>query len=891
VKILGHGGADILPSTKFSYNNNPPYAANKFDEWGFYKSDYPESTNVPGSGSFYYDESSEPITNSRKITEISADHTDAWSLSSITTALGSKIAIEYEPNDYAQSVYNDYNAFGIENIERVSIDRVKVSFKEKGISLDRYFSIAQMINIKAFITSVYTAVLQFRSVPDFYIESNTISEVHDDYIIVNSPSLNELLRVGRTITIESQNRSLYPYFISGVVSGPDMASTKFAGGIRVKSISVTQINGVDVTMYEYKNPATSASSGVTSYKPFNVVGVHYPTDVEVFNDFLSKDEYKQERVLLIRHKTKFQKYLNQLNEKVYMHGREAPAPGVIYEFVSVKNKYNSQILDNYTVNQFEVFKEPMISREKTEFGTPAQQRAMVTIQNNSIGVGNLKKVMLYSSSGNSMLHERQYGYLSDDQTTDFESPILAQGQGIVEQSFHKYIAVKDYINHGYVQNEGYTNIETVSSSEKAIVTKRKDFSNALTSIEEINYKTANTSATQYQAFDFFSGQPLKVVTNDSYGNSYVSETLPAYSLVQNGNAVYPSMGLKLRNPFNKHMITQEAATYVYKINGSGIPIGFVSAAIQTWSDQIPSLEPGEFLSQANAQSGIWRKHASFSFIGDNTPTQGDGLFPLVNNTLPVFSAWHINSPVPEKWQKNNEITLYNVHSHALEAKDLNEQYAATKMSFDQSRVIATVTNAEYREFGYSNAEERPAGDLFGHDVVQNSTVYAPVAHTGAKALSVEPGARAFTFYMAPKQRTYHVSVWSSQPTCAFKYKFDFNSQANTATLKNSGRAGNWYLLEADIPVTESWDGIEIWCEANGATTYFDDFRVHPMDASMTSYVYNEWGELSHILDNNNLYTKFEYDGMGRLKSTYKETFSHGTVRTNEHKYHYARQQD
>jgi hypothetical protein len=93
-------------------------------------------------------------------------------------------------------------------------------------------------------------------------------------------------------------------------------------------------------------------------------------------------------------------------------------------------------------------------------------------------------------------------------------------------------------------------------------------------------------------------------------------------------------------------------------------------------------------------------------------------------------------------------------------------------------------------------------------------------------------------------------------------------------------------------VTESWSRVEIWCEADAGTTYFDDFRVHPVDAGMSSYVYNAWDELTHILDKNNLYTEYRYDEIGRLKSTHKETFqtsygNYGVAKISETVYNYG----
>jgi YD repeat-containing protein len=46
--------------------------------------------------------------------------------------------------------------------------------------------------------------------------------------------------------------------------------------------------------------------------------------------------------------------------------------------------------------------------------------------------------------------------------------------------------------------------------------------------------------------------------------------------------------------------------------------------------------------------------------------------------------------------------------------------------------------------------------------------------------------------------------------------------------------------------------------------------IRPVASSITGYVYNEWDELTAIIGNNGLATKFEYDAAGRLIKTYSE---------------------
>ena len=74
---------------------------------------------------------------------------------------------------------------------------------------------------------------------------------------------------------------------------------------------------------------------------------------------------------------------------------------------------------------------------------------------------------------------------------------------------------------------------------------------------------------------------------------------------------------------------------------------------------------------------------------------------------------------------------------------------------------------------------------------------------------------------------------------------------------------------------------------------FDDFRVAPLMATITSKVYDpRTNNLLYSLDNDNLFTQYEYTPTGRLKTVYQETLD-GTgnptpkKRIKEYDYNYA----
>ena len=83
----------------------------------------------------------------------------------------------------------------------------------------------------------------------------------------------------------------------------------------------------------------------------------------------------------------------------------------------------------------------------------------------------------------------------------------------------------------------------------------------------------------------------------------------------------------------------------------------------------------------------------------------------------------------------------------------------------------------------------------------------------------------------------------------------------------------WQRLDSTITVPPSATSVEI-ALLNGNTTpaFFDDIRFHPVDANMSSYVYDPVTlRLAAELDENNYATIYEYDQEGQLARVKRET--------------------
>jgi len=885
VKFLGKGGADLLPPTLFTYSDlNPNYEQGKYDDWGYYKSDF--EIAVEGY--------------TRKTSPESANGLKAWSLQSIESPVGAKIIVDYEPRVYGRSVYNDFSVFSIDAIEAHTVDgQSKISFKEKGINLSKWFTNNSEIKVNAFIVSHNSSQIQLSEQIYTGNSSDRVTEIGSDYIIVTSNQLR---------TAITPSDGFQPYLISGFIQSSDTNADKFAGGVRVKSIALVGDNESNLTDYTYNSPSSNNSSGVTSFKPYTMPTVQYPVEWTFLDEIeaRSKDSdksasyregFRNQLKDLTISRNSFLKLMSESIRDLLIYTREAPSPGAIYEYVTVRKSTNGIAHDNYTIHHFKVFASDMISRYAASYvPVPAISAvpSTVTLTNNATDIASILDVKTYNSS-NAPINTIKYGYLYDDKDEDFELSIQNKKQGIIQQSFQKYITLRVYkvdaesngsvdvlLGNGNQNPSAYTTY----SQDMVVITTRKDRSNVLTSIEETDHKKGLVSRKENHAFDFYSGQVIKELSTESYGHKVISETLPAYAVKDaEGANVYAGMGLKIFDLKNKHMLAQSAASYSYIANDVLQPVGLLSTAIQTWSDEV------SILGQTTPQLNIWRKYSSYQWNGqqaineDGSYPVGEWLTPAPANQLYLPFNWR-NLSLNTNWEKMGSITLYDVFSHALEAEDINGNFASTRMDPKQERVIAGATNAAYKEMAYSGTEYSMGNSVAEGGVDRGAGSPTVVtAHTGDYSLLVNTNTIGYNYLLEPDgdkpMKKYKASVWLYVPgegesqtelnkvQLYYSVHGDIQKEVHATSQKNKSKS--WYLLELDIiPQGQEVITVGVRNLANRGA-YFDDFRVHPLDAGMTSYVYDQvTGELSDVLDGNNFYTHYQYDAMGRLIRTTRE---------------------
>ena len=889
IQFLGKGGADAIPPMSFDYGiNNPDYQQEYYDMWGYYK----DLSN-------YQDSENENVK--RLTTTASAQETDAWSLTRLVTSLGSEIVIDYESDTYDEVVLATQQLLRIKTFERIDKHTFKISCHESN-------DLTEILSTKSLNSTVIggyrwanasnlecdsgfgdcemgtASTRAGESVFSVNGSNSQVVAVHNDYIIVKDSELSEKLNASKVDidrrvaacckgNVLCNNNDDYPirnckvyfegdfdFILGGYIYTGQQQVGYPGGGIRVSSITVSESKGAQRTRYNY-------TDGTTSYEPFGMI-----------EPIITSSDILGEPTEFLRNF--FKKKSTSEYSPLLANAREVPPPGVIYGKVTVieEAQYGDQDpvpVGGASVYHFQTFEENMVQRDTRpcEGCTSTKQGRAITFRDYTTRVGALKKVEQYGTEGQ-LLSETVNHYLYDEaDKARYKEALLDRyaGQGLISQVVNERRIVE-------IDGKDY---------DQVLLTAREEYPALIVGSTTTNHKTGITTRNRNLAFDFFSGQPTEVLSEDSYGSKYVTVTTPAYRL-------YDRMGLKTEDVENKHMLSQKAERVTYKINDNFsfqnfpqtdyIPQGLVSASVQTWSDQVPTYDRQE-QNATGQQANVWRKHRSLQWIGEGVPLQQDGTASV--DDFELFKDWHYTPPAegqPEppasdpQWEEQSRITRYDVYSHPLEVRDVNQDFAATQMDYDQKLVLATAANAQYHEFAYFGGEgarvKVSSNTNEGLILPAGVSLSDQYAHTGQRSTQVSPNQKGVMWKGTEldKSRAYRASVW------VYVTDDDHLDQARlyaTGGLTQSAeqtdvKAGAWHLITLDVPAGQ--ETLEIGCEnLSSGTVYFDDFRVHPLDASIVSYVYDQaTDELTHILNTDNFYTRYEYDAMGKLVATYQE---------------------
>ncbi len=825
-EVLG----DHITNITLRETKNPNYCRECQDVWGFYKGDLNWSQLWVNADL------------AKRVTTTSAKGTDAWNLRTISSPTGNSIELNYESNEFKEAVFERFLSFPIKIIQRLDNRRYEVELPFSVAELEERYSVGNTIN--GFFLG------QVGSMPITIIKSDNGNPSCFYEGRQGTSNTNIILRFNQDILTLTTGNIRLP--LNSVVNN--------GGGTRIKSISNKVLNGVTyITEYGYR--PNGISSGVTSYLPYNM-------ETGNLND-ITGDYYK----------LWYKKALNQDIENILKIAREIPGPGIMYSKVQIRNKVIQPNGDSqnegYTENVYRVLDKRMINRVVTQDmpgRTGYAHGVNLRISDFTTNIGDVLYIN-YFDAEDRLIKQTKNKYLYDEATESSDlrtkyRDILGSrfnSQGLITERFAeaRYHYAKQYSNR--------TNI---------IMAAREQYPSILLSSTTQDFVNKSSESTENLGFDFYNGQPNKVLKKDSYGNRFLSET--GYAYLQ-----YGEMGNRLANINNKNMLTQVYSQASYKVDNNNVKVGVVSASKTIWSKEVNVLAPnGTIVKQNSAANGqVWRKEREE--VLEIPDTYGSsGILPIAQFT---FTNGY--------WKLVNGIRMYNVYSKALEDYDRNNNYSANRYGYNNGKIIAGANFAKYGELAFSGAEDELMGTSVSGEVSKGQgTVSTGAFHTGSKSLSLAGGATGFE-YSVPitnltANRTYVASVWVKNVTNGkVGLYYDVDGVATAAPInsaQSTKKSGDWSLVNIEIPISGGTQ-LKVYVKNEGTVSSFvDDFRFHPKNTNAMAYVYDNFsGELTYILDHFNLYTRFEYDGMGRLVRTYKEQFGRTPYKTNEYQQNYA----
>ncbi|HNP19913.1 MAG TPA: hypothetical protein PKL31_15855, partial [Fulvivirga sp.] len=602
------------------------------------------------------------------------------------------------------------------------------------------------------------------------------------------------------------------------ISGNSIPEKK-GEGIRVKSIQST--NGIQSfkTRYEYTN--SGVSSGVVAQEPAYIKQTDY--------DFYGLFDY--------------------------------PSTPVLYSVVNVfdgKNTNNTdyhtkQVYEFITPNQSMITKQENILFDDHVNGVNTieyLQKSLFNIDIKSSSIGKPSSINIFDN--NDLLKFNTSLIYSDDLiNSDYpHQGVFTEGSFLIERV------------------EGPMQLAGQSYYNRVFKTVKRYYPSVLSSIESTNSDGFTTTQTNKE-WDFKTGIVKATEVTSALGIKTRTEKVLTHE-------VYPEMGFKQEDRNNLHMVAGTVATYVYKLNSAGVKTGLIGAATQTWRKDWDNYRmvnsSGDYEDVDNGYPR-WRKSASYVYQGQPTDLKSDGTLTF-NDAVNKFD---FNGAENTGWLKSNELLRFDNYSMPLESVDFNGIYSSTKTDIASKQKILEAGNAKYTEVAFSGAENN-------YDIIENTryvegeiriSTNAEIsdydAHTGKKSLKIYGNGTKGFFYKTKAgdfdpSRNYRLNVWVKNAPSRIElyYKLGSSTVILNRTEKQAGN-GDWYRLEAIIPSTSlnGTDDLEVGCRSTSSTaTYLDDFRFQPIDAGTTAYVYDEQDQLRFMLDNENLFTEYEYNDRG-----------------------------
>ena len=758
-----------------------------------------------------------------------------YSLKSITTPLGSSINVEYERDDFS-NVLENLDAFKLSaddvvpDIESFSRGNNGMSGSVKMIWNNPCYAISEIFSCVKVGNQVSLNFIR-NGVSSFTTQA-TITGINGDNVAfsVNSQLPSDL----GNFLIDCQNRIKVNYGACDINEELIGKCDDSQGGLRVKNIVVKDDNRVSsIINYNYNNPGSSISSGIVADTPYvkNKYGFMFPAGV--MYEYVTVSSVNNGGEVFEKNQYRFNVLKKEIDYQINMGAGQINDRNIICrfgQFYMIEADDKIRTLDVLSDNE----------------GSNSVSLTHNKITDNTSKIGNIISLTRMNRL-NHVLEKQEFQYLDS----------YVDNPGTYSEANSTYKTVKEYpitSSNGNTSGSFTTKYYVNTTNYKVIPAQL---------IKKTIEARGKKEQLLYDKYDFLTGQLTESRAIGSDGKTTKEKIIPAF-------VKYNEMGSKADNANYSNMLSQSSVRTSYLLeNGSWKE---TSVGITTWSNLWTyKVINGDSNPAISDREKIWRKHKSFVWNGIS---DSNGLFLGYNRSNEDSFDWNVGvgtQPPGSKWKQMSEVTMYDHYSGPLESRDINGNFYSTKMGQNDTRVIAS-GNAGYNEMFYAGAENILHGYWLEPEVrLVNGRRDSNLYHTGKYSVAANSSTELGVFLRTDQHRAgrYKLSVWVHKANASKARVRYWNNSIVHEFNGESYIAGDWVLKTHYLDMSTG-DFYAYINSVDSSEVYFDDFTLKPIASTVQGFVYNEWDELSYIIGNNGLATKFIYDNAGRLTKTFTE---------------------